>query len=337
MSASDGFTEVQPASSEVVPGRTPPWARGEPPNIAERANEKMRRENAAERLHIRGVGHLPLDRAAAAFELTEEQRALRSSRPNNRRWKALDKHDAEIARLTQKRTGAHTRLQEAEDALRQAQERDARTLAAWIAAGEKGERPAATVYERERDRDAARLLVEAVTIEFDQALERRQRHVQDNRTSMIKDATGELEEAVGKLRAASQVLPALRQTALEARAVLDWVASFPEPADSFGHAGDAALGLMKPIKRLLDTEARVPFATLIEVLEEDASALRNAFGDGTARALGIVAPRTPLVEAQWDVDVDPAWKREQLERARGLLPWSQNQAKLADEARDFQP
>ena len=336
MSASE-FPEVRPLFEELVPGRTPPWARGEPPNIAEKANEKMRSENAAERLHIRGIGHLPLDRAAAAFELTEEQRALRSSQPNNRRWKALDKHDAEIARLTQKRADAHARLHEAEEALRQAPEHDAETLAAWIAGGEKGGRPASTAYERERERDAARLLVEAVTIELDRALGRRKEHIEDNRKKMIEDATGELEEAVGKLRAASQVLPALRQTALEARAVLDWVASFPEPADSFGHAGDAALGLMKPIKRLLDTEARVPFATLIEVLEEDASALRKAFGDGTARALGIVAPRTPLVEAQWDVDIDPKWKREQLEKARGLLPWSQNQQELANEAADFRP
>ncbi len=37
-----GFTE----ESEVVPGRTPPWVRGEPPNIAEAANAKMHREIA---------------------------------------------------------------------------------------------------------------------------------------------------------------------------------------------------------------------------------------------------------------------------------------------------
>ncbi|CAN5746073.1 hypothetical protein BH18ACT13_BH18ACT13_03020 [soil metagenome] len=324
-------------SEEVVPGRTPPWARGEPPNIAEKANAKMRRENAAERLHIRGVGHLPLDPAAAAFELTEEQRALRSSRPNNRRWKALDKHDAEIARLTQKRGDAHARLHEAEEALRQAPEHDAQTLAAWIAAGEKRRRPAATVYERERDRDAARLLVEAVTMELDEALRRRKQHIEDNRETMIQDATGELDDAVGKLRAQSQALAALRQAALEARDVVLWIAAFPEDSESYGFATATALGLREPVERVLNTKAQVEFAALLEVLEEDAIAIRSSFGPETARALGIAAPRTPLVEAQWDVDVDPAWKAAQLERARGLLEWSPSPSAVADEAADFRP
>jgi len=336
MSASE-FPEVRPLAEEVVPGRTPPWARGEPPNIAEKANEKMRRENAAERLHIRGVGHLPLDHAAAASELTEEQRALRSSRPNNRRWKALDKHDAELSRLSRKRDDALARLHEAEQALEQAPDHDARTLAKWIAGGEKNKRPAASLYERERERDAARLLSEAVTLELDEALRRRKEHIEDNRKKMVEDATGELEAAVGELRAAARALPALRQAALEARDVVLWIAAFPEHPETYGYASATALGLREPVERVLNTKAQIEFAALLEVLEEDAIAIRSSFGPVTARELGLAEPATPLTEAMWDADIPADWKKEQLEKARGLLPWSQNQQKLADEAGDFRP
>jgi len=81
--------------------------------------------------------------------------------------------------------------------------------------------------------------------------------------------------------------------------------------------------------------AVVQFAALLEALEEDAIAIRSSFGPETASVLGLAEPPTPLTEAMWDADVDPAWKREQLAKARGLLPWSQNQAKLAEEASDF--
>ncbi len=63
--------------------------------------------------------------------------------------------------MTQRQVDAGARLQEAEAALARAPEDDARRLADWLAGGEKGERPPASLYERQRDRDAARLLVEA--------------------------------------------------------------------------------------------------------------------------------------------------------------------------------
>jgi len=314
--------------------RAPAWARDEQPTLEELSNAGMREEVVAGRLHTRGVGHLPVDPAAAAFELTEQTRTLRSSRPN-RRWRSLAKHDEAISRLSRKRDDALARLHEAEQALEQAPNHDARTLAAWIAAGEKGDRPAATVYERERDRDAARLLVEAVTIELDQALETRQRHIEDNRAGMVKDARGELDEKVGKLEAASQQLLALRQAALEAREVLEWIASFPEPRESFGFPTATALGLRKPVETTLGTKARVEYASLLLALEEDAKAIRNQFGPVAAKQLGLAEPATPLTTAMWDGDVDPGWKREQLEKARGLLPWSRHPNELSDEARDF--
>lgn len=128
--------------------RAPAWARNGQPDFVETANEKMRSDVARDRLHLRGVGHLPLDPSAAARELQEGERALRSSRPRNRRWRALEKFEREIDRLTQRQAEASARVQEAEATLASAPDDDARTLAKWLAGGEKGERPAATMYER---------------------------------------------------------------------------------------------------------------------------------------------------------------------------------------------
>jgi len=314
--------------------RPPAWARDEQPTLEELSNAGMREEVTAQRLHTRGTGRLPLDPAAAAFEIREQTRALRSTRPN-RRWRALDKFDQEIARLEAKRQDAFARLHEAEEAVRQAPELDAQTLAKWIAAGEKNKRPAASLYERERERDASRLLSEACTIELDRALERRKEHILGSRAKMVADARGELDEKVGKLEAASRQLLALREAALEAREVVEWIASYPEPRESFGFPTATALGLRKPVETTLGTKARVEYASLLLALEEDAKAIRNQFGPVAAKSLGLAEPATPLTTAMWDADVDPGWKREQLEKARGLLPWSADPSKLADEASDF--
>jgi chromosome segregation ATPase len=138
----------------------------------------------------------------------------------NRRWKALAKLDAEIDDLTAKQTAARARLEEAEQALQRAPDKDAKTLAAWLAAGEKGKRPQATVYEREGERDAARLLVEAVQLEIYQALERRLRHVERHRRKMLEDARRDVEEARRTLLAKVAELPALRDELLGARETL---------------------------------------------------------------------------------------------------------------------
>jgi len=303
--------------------------------VEEKSLDIAQTDVAKQRLHTRGVGHLPVGPEEAARELAEGERALRASGPRNRRWKALDKHDDVVDRLTQKRTDAGARLQSAEEAVRQAPERDARTLAAWIAAGEKGARPPATVYERTVERDAAALLVSAVVMELDAALERRQEHVEKHRQAMLEDATGDLEAATNKLRAASQALVDLRQQALDVRALVEWVASYPDYSQSYGFPGALCVGLQAPVERTLGTKARIDFGAVVEALGEDASCLRNRFGREVAHALGLAKPDNPTVTAMWDADVDPAWKREQLERAREIAGWSASPDRVAAEASDF--
>jgi hypothetical protein len=65
-------------------------------DIAAAAYAKLRDEVAADRLHTRGTAHLPLDLGRAQFELTEEERARRNSRPRTPRWRGLGKLDDKI-------------------------------------------------------------------------------------------------------------------------------------------------------------------------------------------------------------------------------------------------
>jgi hypothetical protein len=313
--------------------KPPAWVSGVKPDPAEAELGKLRQEIAADKLHQRGTGHLPADREQARIEMSEEQRVQRASRPRTRRWKGLVKLDEKVDRLTLKHSQALLRLQEAEERLRQAPEDDARTLAGWLAGGERGPRPAATVYERERDRDAARLLGEAVALELDQALEARLQYVQRNRKKMLDDAHRDVAEARERLLAQVHGLPALRDALLAARETLLWAASFPEPVESYGSPGALALGLKAPVEKTLGTSARIEFGNLIGALEEDAAALAESHSKTAKQQLGIVGPRTPLDQAMWDSDPDmAAWKKEELERARQLAEWHDSD-KLAREIR----
>jgi len=225
--------------------------------------------------------------------------------------------------------------------VQQAPQHDAQTLAAWVAAGERGERPAPTLYDRQRDRDAARLLAEAVTIELDQALERRLQHVERHRDAMVNDARKDIDEARAKLLAHLRALPAIRQTLLDARETLGWVSFFPEQPETYGHPTAVAIGLREPVEQTLGTRARIEYSALIEALEKDADAVANAFGPQQKAKLGNADPRTPVNSGKWlddKTDEDLAqWKREEFERARQLSQWASNTYELADEARDLRP
>jgi hypothetical protein len=314
------------------------WAPEEERPLEEVAGAKLREDAARSRQHWRGTSGLPLDPEQARRQLGEETRALRSSRPRNRRWRALEKLDAEVDGLQQRQVDAISRLQEAEQALSQAPDDDARSLAKWLAAGEQGERPSATVYERERERDAARLLVEAVAVELDRALERRVDYVARHRERMLKDARKAVEEARGRLLEKVSELPALRQALLDARETVIWAAAFPGAVEHYGFPSATALGLMEPVRRATGSTSRIEYAAIIALLEEDAGTLAEAFSRAQKEQLGIPEPRTPLKEALWDSDpANVAWKREELERARRLAEWHPNPAEVAAEVREQRP
>ena len=178
----------------------------------------------------------------------EERRALLSSRPRGRRWRDLAKLDDKLDGLQRRLEDARRNLREAEQAVQAAPDTDARTLAAWLANEERGKRPASTVEDRGREQDATRLVVEALKLEVDRALEERREHIERHRERMVKDARRDVEDARERLAAHISQLPELRETLLAARDNLRWVVSFPEQAEGFGFPLALALGLREPVK-----------------------------------------------------------------------------------------
>jgi hypothetical protein len=241
-----------------------------------------------------------------------------------------------LTRLTQRHAAALANLQETEVRVQEAPGDDARTLAEWIAAGEKGERPTPVLYERERERerDAARLLVDAIALELDNALKQRLRYVEKNRDRLLADANRDVDDARTRLVAHVRSLPALRGELMAARETLVWAAAFPERAEAFGFPTALSLGLREPVERTLQTKARIEFAHVVAALEEDASALAEAHHEATKQKLGTAEPRTPLKEAMWASD--PAYvefQKQERERARRLAEWG-DPNKLAAEVRE---
>jgi hypothetical protein len=318
--------------------RTARFARENPRTIEEKQQVALRQDARRERLHVRGVGHLPVDPDQARYELSLEERARRGSRPSSRRWRQLDKLDSEIDRLTLRQTEATRQLQETEQTLASAPADDARTLADWLAAGEKGERPAATIYERTRNRDATHVLVEAASIELDRKLAERAEFIAKNRPKMLADARQDAEQASRRLQEAVSALPALREHLLEARENIVWVASFPDPPESFGHPHNVALGLAEPVRRALHTSALVPYERLVALLIEDADTLTGRFSTDQMRRLGEPVEATPATEAMWSDDPrSRAWAAQELERAQRIAEYHLNPHEVAVEARDYRP
>lgn len=311
-------------------------------DVLAREQQKLQEDVSRTRLHLRGtIGCLPVDRDDAVRELTEEQRALRGSRPTTQRWRWLDKIDEDLERRHAKHADAVARLHAAEAAAERAPADDARSLADWTMNGERGNRPEPTKYERERERDAATLIVEATAIEVDRALERRLREISSRRPKMLKETRGDLEAASAELHAYLQRLPALRQAILDARADLLWAASYPEPPAQFGFPTNVALGLQEPVRRVLGSKAMYQFEQILGLLAEDAVVLAEAFSDEQRRQMGEHVPRTPEKGAAWmddpnDKDI-AEWKRQNHQRALQLAAAGYDPDRLAAEIRGDRP
>jgi hypothetical protein len=118
---------------------------------------------------------------------------------------------------------------------------------------------------------------------------------------------------------------------------LSGAASFPGPVETFGFVTALALGLQEPVRRTLQTTARLEYAAVVEALEEDAAALASRFARETMERLGTAPPRTPVDTAMWSADPGyREWAAQELERARQLAEFGDvNQ--LAQEAADFRP
>ena len=135
----------------------------------------------------------------ASWEHAEERRASLASRPNRCRWKGLAKLDDNVDAARARVQDAYMRVTQASDALARAPEEDAASLAVWIAGGERGPRPEAKIYERQRDVDAGKRLVAAAEKELDRVLEERKRYIEKHRETLITDARRDVDEARRRL------------------------------------------------------------------------------------------------------------------------------------------
>ena len=203
--------------------------------------------------------------------------------------------------------------------------------------GNVAKRPEATLYERQRERDAANLTIEARQRTLDAAIEERFHYIERHREKTLADARNDVEAKVEQTLAHVRAIPALRQELVEARETLLWVAAYPEQVETFGFPHALALGLQKPIKDTLGTTARLDYTQIMQALEADADALAHAFSREQNEKLGQPIERTPETDAMWDSEIPDAWKRKQLEEAQQIAAYSLDPSKVAAEAKEFRP
>jgi hypothetical protein len=191
------------------------------------------------------------------------------------------------------------------------------------------------VYERERERDAARLLVAAASKMLDEAHEQRRRYVERNRPRMLKAAPKDADALARCFTAKVREMATIRDELLTARDLVAWTATYPSEQESWGFPTALALGLQEPVRRTLQTSERLDFGSVIAALEEDAAALASRFGPQTMQALGDAPSATPVTETMWSSDPrHKAWAKEPLENARQLAEYG-NPHQLAREADEF--
>lgn len=130
---------------------------------------------------------------------------------------------------------------------------------------------------------------------------------------------------------------ALRDVLVDARSVVEWVATFTEPTQTFGFPQQVALGLQGPVHRATGSKAQIAFQTMVELLRDDAATLATRYAEATHRRLGTAAPPTPLREAMWQNKENAeweAWRKQEMERARQLAEFGNA---IAAEASDLSP
>ncbi len=178
------------------------------------------------------------------------------------------------------------------------------------------------------------LTLDALQRTLDETLEERLQYVERHREKMLADAQKDVEDARERLLAHVRALPALRQELLDARDLLSWTATYPEPAEQYGFPSALALGLRAPVEGTLETKARIDFGRVVAALEADADTLADKHHAQVQQVLGTAPPRTPLTEAMWtDTDEYKAWQKQELERARKLAEF-RDPDKLAAEIRE---
>ena len=154
---------------------------------------------------------------------------------------------------------------------------------------------------------------------------------------MLADARKDADALRDRYIASVRELAVIREQLLVARDLVTWTATFPNAQESWGFPTALALGLQEPVRRTLQTKARLEYGSVIAALEKDAAALAGSFGPQTMQAVGDAPTATPATEAMWTSDErHKAWAKEQVENARQLAEYG-DPRQLAQEVGELRP
>lgn len=160
----------------------------------------------------------------------EEESALRRLSPLRNRWPELAELDRRVAELEQRAAAASEELRMVMEERNAAPEHDARTHADWIAAGEKGDKPASSRLELDARIEELEIERDGLLAAAGQVLEQKVAFVQRHRGRLVKDADAHVTKLRERFEQLVGDLAATRGELLESRQTAVWARTFPARA-----------------------------------------------------------------------------------------------------------
>lgn len=242
--------------------------------------------------NVADIAHHPdVVREAMSHDIAkQEQSALRRISPLRDRWPEVDEFDDRTAEFDQRRQRVAEELQRLRAERNLAPEHDARTLAEWLAGGEKGKRPEPTapaldrqIEELERERDA---LVRAA----DDVLAEKAAFVERHRKRLVRDADSDANGLREAYEARIAELAKVRDKLAATRAKAVWAATFPSQAAGASPPMSLAGGRHPALERAGLERRHLNPSQVWDVLKADAEFLATALSTEQAEAMGLKRP-----------------------------------------------
>lgn len=216
----------------------------------------------------------------------QEADALRRGSPRRLRWREIDKLEVRAAALDQRAQEASANLQRLHGERQIAPDRDARRLADWIAAGEKGKRPEPLGPELDRQIEQAERERDAFQQAAGDVLEKKFRYVERNRKRLIAEADERVDKAARQYEELIEQLAAKRAELADVRYDAVWASIYPARAASAAPPDTIVGGNRKTLERASVT-AQVRPEALCELLRADAAYLEASVTEEQAKELGL--------------------------------------------------
>jgi hypothetical protein len=220
-----------------------------------------------------GASAAPRERPDDPATLAEEERAHRLYSRGGRRWRQLREHDERIARHQRTQDGLRARAAELRERLTQVEREDAERAAAWLEAGQRGDRPRASVPDLRDELDQIEADAQAMDGVIDKVLAEKVEHVERHRPKLSREARSDTDAAHARYVTAAKQLAQARAKLLEARATELWLRYWPSEEarhDPLTMLSMLAGGLLRPVESTLGVRTNVPFANVPAAIEANA-------------------------------------------------------------------